>query len=92
MCVQRIEEGKIASRQHGRTVSDGDIQTACQQSCPSQAIIFGDLNDPNSRVHAAMQDPRRYGILEEYNFKTSVKYLRIVRNDPFGDQESGEHG
>lgn len=92
MCAQRIEEGKIASRQHGRTISDGDIQTACQQSCPSQAIIFGDLNDPNSRVHAAMQDPRRYGILEEYNFKTSVKYLRIVRNDPFGDQESSEHG
>lgn len=92
MCVQRIEEGKMAARHRGETVSDGDILTACQQSCPSQAIIFGDLNDPISRVHEAMQDPRQYGILEEYNFKTSVKYLRIVRNDPLGDQESGEHG
>jgi molybdopterin-containing oxidoreductase family iron-sulfur binding subunit len=65
LCVQRIEEGKIAARQRGERVADGDIQTACQQSCPAQAIVFGDMNDPRSRVQAALKDPRRYRVLEE---------------------------
>lgn len=80
LCVQRIEEGKIAARQLGVVVADGTIQTACQQSCPSRAIIFGDLNDPLSSVHAAMKDPRSYRVLEEFNFRPAVAYLRYVRN------------
>ena len=49
-CVQRINEAKIESEKEGRTVRDGEIQTACQASCPTQAIVFGDINDPASRV------------------------------------------
>jgi len=80
MCVQRIEEGKIAARQRGEPVVDGDIQTACQQSCPAQAIVFGDMNDVASQVHGTLEDPRRYRVLEEFNFRPSVAYLRVVKN------------
>ena len=91
MCVQRIEEGKIAARGRGETVVDGDIQTACQQSCPAQAIVFGDLNDPNSQVHAAGENPRRYQVLGEFNFRPSVAYLRVVRNRAAEQTGGGEH-
>jgi len=80
MCVQRIEEGKIDAKRRGEPVTDGEIKTACQQSCPAQAIRFGDLNDTVSAVHADQEDPRRYGVLEEFNFQQSVSYLRVVRN------------
>ena len=80
MCVQRIEEGKISARQRGEPVIDGDIRTACQQSCPSQAIIFGDMNDTAGKVHEALEDPRRYRVLDEFNFRPSVAYLRVVTN------------
>jgi molybdopterin-containing oxidoreductase family iron-sulfur binding subunit len=50
LCVQRIQAGRLRARQEGREVRDGDIQTACQQACPAQAIVFGDLADPASRV------------------------------------------
>jgi molybdopterin-containing oxidoreductase family iron-sulfur binding subunit len=72
-------------------VEDGLIQTACQQSCPAQAIVFGDRNDPQSRVAQAEKDPRRYGVLEEFNFRPSVSYLRVVRNREDGDI-AGEGG
>ena len=55
MCVQRIQDGKLEAQPPGRPLADGAIQTACQQSCPAQAIIFGDMNDPKSRVHEAME-------------------------------------
>ena len=89
MCVQRIEEAKIDSKRRGEPLTDGDIQTACQQSCPAQAITFGDMNPANdalqsdveeSRIQAALNDPRRYEVLEELNFRSSVSYLRKVRN------------
>jgi molybdopterin-containing oxidoreductase family iron-sulfur binding subunit len=80
MCVQRIEAGKISARRRGEPLADGEIQTACQQSCPAQAIVFGDMNDPESRVSAAIADPRRYRVLEELNIQPSVGYLRIVKN------------
>lgn len=89
MCVQRIEEAKIDARRRNTPLVDGAALTACQQSCPAQAIDFGDLNDPASRVHRAVQNPRGYGVLEEFNFRPSVTYLRIVRN---GDAEGAEHG
>ena len=91
MCVQRIEEGKIAARQRGEPVMDGSIQTACQQSCPAQAIVFGDMNDPESKVHGALEDPRRYRVLEEFNFRPSVAYLRVVKNREAADEEGGHH-
>jgi MoCo/4Fe-4S cofactor protein with predicted Tat translocation signal len=87
-CVQRIQEAKIEAKRRGEKVSDGTVQTACQQSCPAQAIYFGDLNDPNSQVSKMMANPRRYRILEELNVRPSVGYLTIVRNRP--QQEKGE--
>jgi len=80
MCVQRIEAGKISSSRTGEPLVDGQIQTACQQSCPARAIIFGDVNDPESRVSAAIRDPRHYRVLGEFNFRPSVGYLRVVKN------------
>jgi molybdopterin-containing oxidoreductase family iron-sulfur binding subunit len=80
MCVQRIQEGKTLAKRQGVLLNDGQIQTACQQSCPANAITFGDRNDPTSRVSLALQSPRSYGVLEEFNFRTSVSYQRIVRN------------
>jgi molybdopterin-containing oxidoreductase family iron-sulfur binding subunit len=70
-CVQRIRESRGTA-----------VQTACQQSCPAQAIVFGDANDPNSRVARLMSDPRRYQVLGEFNVRPSVSYLGLVRNRP----------
>ena len=89
MCVQRIEEGKIAARQRGEPVVDGEIQTACQQSCPAQAIVFGDMNDAESEVHGAFENPRQYRLLEEFNFRPSVAYLRAIKNREAA--EGGDH-
>ncbi len=91
MCVQRIEEGKIAAAQRGEPVVDGDIKTACQQSCPAQAIVFGDLNDASSAVHVARGGPRTYRVLDEMNFRTSVSYQRVVRNRDGVEQGGDKH-
>ncbi len=91
MCVQRIEEARINARRQGEPLADGDILTACQQSCPAQAIVFGDMHDPDSRVTKALEDPRRFRVLEEFNFRPSVAYLRVVRNRDEEDSEGGDH-
>ena len=94
-CVQRIQEAKIEAKRRGERVSGGAVQTACQQSCPAQAIYFGDLNDPKSQVSKMMANPRRYRVLEELNVRPAVGYLTIVRNHPTeGREESKEehHG
>lgn len=91
MCVQRIEEARIDSKRRGEPLADGDIKTACQQSCPAQAIVFGDLNDSQSAIHATKENPRRYGVLEELNFQQSVSYLRVVKNRDDHSQDGGEH-
>jgi molybdopterin-containing oxidoreductase family iron-sulfur binding subunit len=90
-CVQRIEEAKIEARRAGTTVQDGAIKTACQQTCPADAIVFGDLNDPNSRVSRLSGDRRAYRVLEELNTRPSVRYLRIVRHEDMR-QEGGSQG
>jgi Fe-S-cluster-containing dehydrogenase component len=79
-CVQRIQEAKITSEKEGRRVQDGEILTACQQVCPTQAITFGDLNDKNSAVTKLQSLPRRYGLLDELNTRPRTKYLGYVRN------------
>jgi molybdopterin-containing oxidoreductase family iron-sulfur binding subunit len=91
-CVQRIEAARIESRRKGAAIADGQIQPACQQSCPAQAIVFGDINDPNSRVARMARDPRRFGVLEEFNFRPAVHYLAVVRNREFAEKESDAHG
>ena len=89
-CVQRLHEAKIEARDRGEKVKDGAAQTACQQSCPAQAIYFGDLNDPKSQVSRMMSNPRRYRLLEELNVRPAVGYLSLVRNRP--DDTGESHG
>jgi len=89
MCVQRIEEARALSRREGRTLADGDIATACQQSCPAQAITFGDANDPASALRRQRADARAYTILEEINVKPQVSYMTRVKNR---GEEGAEHG
>jgi Fe-S-cluster-containing dehydrogenase component len=90
-CVQRIQEAKIEAKRTGRAVQDGDIQTACQQSCPAKAIVFGDLDDPKSEVTRLMASSRRYRVLEELNVRPSVGYLKVVRDAaaPGEEQHNG---
>ncbi|VAX40998.1 Molybdopterin oxidoreductase, iron-sulfur binding subunit [hydrothermal vent metagenome] len=93
MCVQRIEQGKIESTQTGQPLQEGAIQTACQQSCPASAIVFGDMNDEKSQIYAAINSPRNYQVLEELNVRPSVSYQRMVRNkeEENGHQEEQKH-
>lgn len=80
MCVQRIQEGKLNAKKDGRKIADGEIQTACAQACPTNAIIFGDYNNTESQLAVAKEDPRMYHLLEELNTQPSVLYLTKVRN------------
>jgi len=79
-CIQRIEEIKITSEKEARPIRDGEILTACQQVCPTQAIVFGDLNDPNSQVAKLQASKRNYGLLDELNTRPRTAYLGYVRN------------
>lgn len=79
-CQQRIRTAKDLAKDQGRTVADGEVQTACQQSCPTDAIIFGDLNDPNSHVSQLTKSPRGYHVLEELNVRPQVTYLTKIRD------------
>ncbi len=79
-CVQRINEAKIESEKSNRRVADGEIRTACQQACPSEAIVFGDLNDPKSRVTQLQAAQRNYSLLAELNVRPRTTYLAAVRN------------
>ncbi len=80
MCVQRIQEKQIVARNENRSVKDGEIKTACQQSCPADAIVFGDMNDPTSEVSRQKKDPRNYHVLAELKTLPVVSYLTKVRN------------
>ena len=79
-CVQRINAARIAAEKEDRSIRDGEILTACQQACPTQAIVFGDINDRKSRVAKLKGDPLNYGVLEELNTKPRTSYMPRVRN------------
>lgn len=79
-CAQRIQEAKLEAKRLRREVADGEVQPACQQSCPAKAIVFGDLNDPKSRVSQLAASPRYYQVLAEMNIRPAIGYLRRVRN------------
>jgi len=79
-CIQRITRARIDSEKEQRKIRDQEIQTACQQACPAEAIIFGNLNDKNSRVARLKDEPRNYGLLAELNTRPRTTYLAAVRN------------
>lgn len=79
-CIQRIREAKDHAKDFATKIKDGELKTACQQSCPTDAIIFGDINDKNTRVSQISSDPRGYHVLEELNTRPSVTYLTKIRN------------
>ena len=79
-CVQRIQEGKISARREGRELKDGDVKSACQQACPTQAIAFGDLNDENSAVAKWSKVNRNYKLLPEIGVRPRTSFLARIRN------------
>lgn len=79
-CVQKIQAGKLSAKREGRKVKDGDVKTACAMACPANAIVFGDMNDPNSEISKLYKNERSYHMLEEVGIKPSVSYLTKIRN------------
>jgi molybdopterin-containing oxidoreductase family iron-sulfur binding subunit len=80
MCVQRTQEGKLTAKKEGRKLEDGEIKTACAQSCPADAIVFGDYNDKESELSKMYADDRNYQLLEEIKVNPSVFYMTKIRN------------
>ncbi|MBP9890735.1 MAG: 4Fe-4S dicluster domain-containing protein [Planctomycetes bacterium] len=80
MCVQRIHEGKLQAKKAGIPLPDHAIKTACEQSCPTQAIVFGDMNNKNSEAAKLAASGRNYVLLGELNVRPSIQYLAKVRN------------
>lgn len=81
MCIQRIQAGKLKAKMEKRSVVDGDIKTACQQTCPTNAIIFGNRNDKNSEVSKLLTSDRTYYVLEELGTQPGIGYQVKVRNN-----------
>ncbi|HEV2764258.1 MAG TPA: 4Fe-4S dicluster domain-containing protein, partial [Pyrinomonadaceae bacterium] len=79
-CVQRISHARIEAEKEGRKVRDGEVVTACQAACPTEAIVFGDKGDPNSRVARLKREPRDYSLLADLNTRPRTTYLGAVRN------------
>jgi len=79
-CVQRIQEGKLSAKKDGRKLADGDVKVACQTACPTDAIVFGDMNDKESRVSINLADERNFHVIEEVHTLPSIGYLTKVRN------------
>ncbi|MFQ5898195.1 MAG: molybdopterin-dependent oxidoreductase [Candidatus Methylomirabilia bacterium] len=88
-CVQRIMAGKDRAKDERRTVKDGDIVPACQQTCPTQAIVFGDLKDPGSRASELARSARGYHVLGELGTRSAITYLKKVTREPHATEVKG---
>jgi len=83
LCAQRIQEKKLEAKQEGRTLGPDEVKTACQQSCPANAIVFGNMLDPESEISKVVENPRTYQLLEQLHTLPSLSYVTRVRNvDP----------
>jgi molybdopterin-containing oxidoreductase family iron-sulfur binding subunit len=92
-CVQRINKVRIEAKRDGREMRDGEISTACQQVCPAEAITFGDINDPESRVAKLKAEPTNYSILDDLGTRPRTSYLAKVRNpNPALEDGNAGHG
>jgi Fe-S-cluster-containing dehydrogenase component len=90
MCLQRIVAAKARARDAGRQVKDGDMQTACQQTCPTQAITFGNLKDATAATSKLSRSPRSYHVLEELGTRPAVTYLKkVVHGDAPAGHDKG---
>jgi MoCo/4Fe-4S cofactor protein with predicted Tat translocation signal len=95
-CVQRINAAKIEAEKQGRRVRDGEVVTACQQACPTEAIVFGDMNDKTSKVAQLKAQPHNYALLEDLQTRPRTTYLGNVRNPnpelaPAAEADTGHH-
>jgi molybdopterin-containing oxidoreductase family iron-sulfur binding subunit len=79
-CIQRITRSRIEAEKQDRVIRDGEFTTACAQACPADAIVFGNLNDPESRVAKLRAHPRNYALLADLNTRPRTTYLGAVRN------------
>jgi molybdopterin-containing oxidoreductase family iron-sulfur binding subunit len=96
-CVQRINHARVAAKLDDREIRDGDVVTACQSACPTEAIVFGNIKDPNSRVARMKASTLNYSLLAELNARPRTTYMAIVRNpntelEPAGSRPTEEHG
>lgn len=87
-CVQRISEARIDARMQDREVTDGEVQTACQQTCPTSAIVFGNIADPLAEVNRERHTRRHYALLGELNTRPKTTYLGIVERPPASKDEA----
>jgi len=90
-CVQRINQHRIDAEREDGKIADGELQTACQQSCPAHAIVFGNINDPDSRVSKLKAHSRNYGLLADLNTRPRTTYLAEVCNLNPDLEEEAEH-
>lgn len=94
-CVQRINVAKIESQKEDRQVRDGEIVTACQQVCPAEAIVFGNINDPESRVSKLRAEALSYSLIGELGTRPRTTYLAALKNtspalgEPAEDEKHG---
>jgi molybdopterin-containing oxidoreductase family iron-sulfur binding subunit len=92
-CVQRISAARIEAKREDRRIRDGEVKTACQETCPTQAIVFGDLNDENAEVNRWKAEPRNYKLLEELSTQPRTTYLAKITNpNPAVAPAAGGHG
>lgn len=79
-CVQRLQEGKLKAKREGKSPMEVKVETACQRACPANAIVFGDLHNPDSEISKLYKNERGFGVLEELNVQSSIRYMTKIRN------------